>query len=1258
MNSLATPQGNFSDLARLACRVAGVPIALIGHESDGAIELVAKHSLNGMEEEYVVGLCRRMLAEGGRLEVPDIKRDSVAQPPAASDGLERLQFFLGIAVPMGQGGVPWFLVILDRTARRLTPEQRTGLQTICHQIALRHELHRSTTDLAHASAQHERAEEARRQQETFYRTLIESLPAQLALFRKDIDGRFTFVNKRFAELLGRREDEVIGMDDFAFAPPELAGKFREDDLAVIRSGQSLETTERNITPDGQVHWFHVIKTPLFDERREPIGIQGIFWDVTKERAAEQALDHESALLHALLDHAPDAIYFKDKDSRILRASRALANKLGKNEPSELIGKCDTDLFTSEHATQAFADERRIMESGEGMVGFTEKETHSDGRVTYALTDKLPFRDRQGQVIGTFGISRDITPLVRAQEKAEAAERRFRDIIDNARDGIFQTTPDGHYLSANPALALIYGFATPEELIHGRTDIESQVYVDPNRRHEFARLMAEHGVVDQFESQVYRKDGTVIWISENARAVRGPDGKLLYYEGTVENIHEKKLAAQRLEQANAALEVARDAAVESVRTKAQFLANTSHELRTPMNAIIGFTELLLDTPLTIEQRDYADKVRSSARALLTLLNDILDFSKIESGKLTFEKLEFGLRELVEDTAEFMAELAFSKGLRFALWIDHALPEVVTGDPTRVRQILTNLLGNAIKFTPRGEVELRTHLERVEGDEAIIRFEVRDTGVGIPASAQGKIFEAFTQADGSTTRKFGGSGLGLSISRQLSRLFGGEIQFESEEGKGSRFWFTVRLMVARNTMPATVAAVPNLSHVRVLVVESHAASRDSLVHELKPLGVDMEWVGTAAEALVMLRDAANQQRPFEMAFLDLQLPDMDGHALAMEIRESALLNPVRLILLAPLGQRLDPETLRSSGVSGFLVKPIKRIRLYECLRHLSDGGDALTAAFQTRTAVASRVPKMSTALRLLLVEDNLVNQRVAKAQLKRLGHAAEVANNGVEALEKLARGAFQIVLMDCQMPELDGYETTKRVRRAEAEGFYGHRPPHRIIALTANAMAGDRERCLEVGMDDFLTKPIELELLRQALVRASEGLGLSVTVVEEKTSGPAGGAELDKGGGNVLRSEAEPAVALPLESMSEPVLDRKLLETLRLMRQPGEPDEATELIDLFIADLTPRMEAVVHSLDARSVEAAKAATHAIKGSSSNIGGRRFASVAAAMETGLKEGNWELAIRYLPALQSEAATLQRALEAMRSDSTGAGESVGNGS
>lgn len=1246
MNAAAMPEANFADLARLACRVASVPVAVIGFSAEGGVQIAVQTGLSESEEEFARRLCRRMIDEGGRLEVADFKRDTTLEVPDSPEGLERLQFFSGALLPTASGEDPWFLGVFDRAPRRFTPEQRTGLQTIGNQVVLRQELRRSTTDLAHAAARHERSEAALREQETFYRKLIESLPSRLALFRKDIEGRFTFVNRRFCEFLRSTEEKVLGRDDFAFAPPEIARKFREDDMAVIGSGQSFETTERNITPDGCVHWFHVIKTPLYDSKGEPAGIQGIFWDVTKERAAEEALAHESALLHALLDHAPDAIYFKDRESKILRASKALAVKLGRSDPAELIGRTDRELFTAEHADQALADERRIMETGIGMLGFTERETHPDGRVTYALTDKLPFRDQQGNIIGTFGISRDVTALKMAQEraekaqaKAEDAEKKFRDIVENARDGIYQTTQDGHYLSANPALAAIYGFASPDDLIRDRTDIQTQVYVDPGRRAEFERLMSEHGVVDQFESQVYRKDGKVIWISENARAVRGPGGKLLYYEGTVENIHEKKLAAERLEKANAALEEARDEAVESARTKAQFLANTSHELRTPMNAIIGFTELLLDTPLTVEQRDYADKVRSSARALLTLLNDILDFSKIESGKLMVEKLDFHLRHLVEDTAEFMAELAFSKGLRFALWIDHALPRTVRGDPTRVRQVLTNLLGNAIKFTPRGEVELRVLSMAGPKDVVTVRFEVRDTGVGIPAQAQSKIFEAFTQADGSTTRKFGGSGLGLSISRQLAHLLDGDISFESSEGRGSTFRFTLRLGQAAEAAGAETEATTKFPGVRVLIADSHRASSNSLQHELGLLGCAITAVYTAADAITALREATAAGRPFDVAVLDLQLPDLDGHGLAHQIHLDPNLGPTRLILMAPLGQRLDPDVLRAAGIRGFLVKPIKQARLHECLGGVLTRGDALMGALVEKDntqQLKSRVPRMSSTIRLLLVEDNLVNQKVAQAQLRRLGHVADVANNGVEALGMLTRSDYQIILMDCQMPELDGYETTRRIRRNEADSLYGLRRPHHIIALTANAMAGDREKCLEAGMDDFLTKPLELEALRQSLVRGAEVLGIPVLEQGENARPPG----VVSGGGNPV--PAQPAAnPIPAEALAEPVLDSKLLDTLRSMQIPGQPDEAAELIGLFLGDLGPRLDALAKGIANRDADAAKPAAHSLKGSSGNIGARRFAAVAAAVDLALKEGEWQRAAETMPALESAAIELRRTLE-----------------
>jgi PAS domain S-box-containing protein len=1163
---------------------------------------------------------------GDRLEFTDFTRDSDLVPPARSD-VPPLRFFYGLAIPTGSEEEPWFVAVLDRAPRRLTAEQRSGLQTIAQQVLLRHELSRSATSLARTTEEQRRIEAALRESEVFYETLVESLPQNI--FRKDLTGRFTFVNSRFCAIMGRSREEIIGRSDADFFPPELAAKYRADDQQVIDSGQPVELTEINISGDGSKHYVHVIKTPLFDTAGRPAGIQGIFWDVTAEKRAEEALAHERDLLRALLDNAPDAIYFKDAQSRILRASRALAQKFGFNDASALVGKSDADFFSAEHARQALADEQAVMAGGQPILGLTEKETWPDGRATWVLTSKLPLRDAGGRIVGTFGISKDITELKQAQENLERAEANYRSIVENALDGIFQTTPDGHYLSANRALARIYGFNSPDELKAMRTDIEHQLYVDPNRRHEFARLMQEQGQVDQFESQVYRADGSVIWISENARAVRDAQGTLLYYEGTVEDITGKKRAEEALNRANAALAAARDVALESARSKAQFLANTSHEIRTPMNAIVGFTQLLLDTPLTPEQREYAETVRSSSRALLTLLNDILDFSKIESGKVTFEQLDFDPRDTIEDTAELMAELAYSKGLEFSAWLDHGLPRLVRGDPGRLRQVLTNLLGNAIKFTSRGEVGLRVTLVGFHEGRAAMRFEVRDTGIGIAPQAQSKIFEVFTQADGSTTRRFGGSGLGLSISKQLVERMGGGVGFQSREGLGSTFWFTVALEVVPEPNGAPVEEPKIPPGLRILIVDDHLPTQEALRHELEPFKCDCAFATMGEQALEMLREASASGRPFDMALVDLQLPDLDGHTVAGVIAKEPPLAGLKVALMAPLGQRLEPELLRGVGVRGYLVKPVKQARLRDCLELMASGGDGLEAAFQTRRFHRGGATSERPPLRILLAEDNLVNQKVALAQLKRLGYTADVVSNGRRALDALADGAYQIVLMDCQMPELDGYETTHHLRRGEADGLFDHRPPHYIVALTANAMAGDREKCLAAGMDDFLTKPIEVDALSAALHRGAQAWGLTAPGETARTA---------------AASLHRPGISPGAETQGhvEPALDSGLLDGLRAAPAAGGPDEAAELANLFLSDLPRRMEALHTAVSHRDVETARNAAHALKGSASNIGGRRLAATCGELESAAKSADWTKADATLTIANADAEALRAALVA----------------
>jgi two-component system, sensor histidine kinase and response regulator len=527
------------------------------------------------------------------------------------------------------------------------------------------------------------------------------------------------------------------------------------------------------------------------------------------------------------------------------------------------------------------------------------------------------------------------------EALRRAEQKYRSIFENATEGIFQTTPEGKYLSANPALARMFGYDSPKELLADLTDIGSQLYVDPDRRRKFALAIRHDGRIQDFEAQIYRRDKSVIWISENARAVHDEvTGELLYYEGMVQDITSRKSTEDAGKQATAAAEAAN-------RAKSEFLANMSHEIRTPMNGVIGMTGLLLETSLTNEQREFAESIGFSADALLTIINDILDFSKIEAGKLTFELLDFDLAEAVESTLDMLAEGAHGKGIELVSAISPDVPTRLRGDVGRLRQILANLIGNAIKFTESGEIVVQLFKESETETHAGVRFNVQDTGIGIPAETQVRLFQAFSQADGSTTRKYGGTGLGLTISKQLVAMMDGQIGVHSEPGHGSTFWFTILL-------------------------EKQAA---------------------------------------------------DAKA------------PEKTVVAASVPDPSEPNP---------------------------------------------QIEKM----RILLAEDNIVNQKVALGQLRKLRYRADSVANGLEVLAALQLAPYDIILMDCQMPEMDGYEATRVIRKQEQSlgKACSWKSPVYIIAVTANAMQADREKCLATGMDDYLSKPVRPLELRAALERS--------------------------------------------------------------------------------------------------------------------------------------------------------------------------------
>jgi signal transduction histidine kinase/DNA-binding response OmpR family regulator len=670
-----------------------------------------------------------------------------------------------------------------------------------------------------------------------------------------------------------------------------------------------------------------------------------------------------------------------------------------------------------------------------------------------------------------------------------------------------------------------------------------------------------------------------------------------------------------------LATTRDAALAAVRSKADFVATMSHEIRTPLNGVIGMTDLLLATDLDTDQQEMVETLKNSGEFLLTVINDILDFSKIDAGKLDLEVIDFDLRTAVDEVLNILAERASQKDLELIGLVYATTPLQLRGDPGRIRQILFNLIGNAIKFTQEGEIVVDVSVIETATDKTTLRFAVTDTGIGIAPETQRTLFESFTQADSSTTRKFGGTGLGLTICKKLVALMQGEIGVISEKGQGSTFWFSIPFTHSSTSSPPTY---PNatLQGRRMCIVESNDTIRFLLQHYAQSWGMICDVAQNGSEGLALLQQHAKGEHSFDIALLDHTLSETiqeDGISLAKRIRQDSEISHIPLILLTALGKRGEGKLAQHAGFNGYLTKPIRHHQLQQCLQMIL-GSDQQTNSSTTShsstliTRHSVEEAQAQTQVHILLAEDNVVNQKVAVRMLQKIGYRVDVVINGQEAAEAVGRTSYDLVLMDCQMPEMDGLEATRAIRKAEsrnlevrskkAETDHSETPDTLllaahcsrvpIIALTANALSGDRETCLEAGMDDFLTKPIRIEELGTMICKwlpNPEARNLVNQPITEKTR---------------KHSSHLPAC-----------LDDTILENLKALGGEDNPEFFLNVIDQFLSDLPRHLEDIKQAVERQDSEALVKTAHACKGSSRSIGATLLAEMSFALELLGREG-----------------------------------------
>ncbi|HUL51407.1 MAG TPA: PAS domain S-box protein [Candidatus Nitrosotalea sp.] len=1059
--------------------------------------------------------------------------------------------------------------------------------------------------------QRKSAEEVLAKSERRFRALIEKSSDSITMLGPD--GKLLYdAGAPTLRNLGYPEPEVVGrmMSDFLH-PEDIEPIRRLLSELVDRPGTAIAAQYRLRHQSGTHRWIEGTGTNLLSD--PSVGAIVInSRDISDRKQAEEKLRQSEERFSKAFHASPVAISIATlAEGRFIDANESFLRLTGYRR-EELVTR--TALELGIWVDPADRDEVAQRLRREGSIRDVEGRFCTKSGERRESLAALELIELDGELC-ILCLLHDITERKSADAALRKSEERFQLIARATNDTVWDWDLKTDQVWWNEGIKTLFGYSIEEAGYDGSWWDE---HIHPDDKE--AVLSGMRAVIiggDHFWSAEYRyrrANGSYADVFDRGYVLRDDQGNPVRMIGAMMDITDRKRVERELAKA-------RDEAVESARLKSEFLANISHEVRTPLNGIIGMTVLLRDTRLNAQQRGFADTIQSSADALLTIINDILDFSKIEAGKMHFESLDFDLRKTVESTIELLAERAQRKHIELISLINHDAPALLRGDPGRLRQVLTNMVDNAIKFTERGEVLVRVSRDAETDSHATLCFTITDTGIGIREETLPNLFHAFYQADGSTTRRYGGTGLGLAISKQLVEMMGGQIGVESVLGKGSTFWFTVKLEKQVKDKGTIPIPTEKLAGLRILVLDENNVSREALLGQARALMMRPESASAADETIRMMREAVARNDPFRIAILDTQSSGVHPIDLARTIKADPLISSTRLLLLIAPGSASDTAILRAAGFGAFLNKPWEPTSLIERLAGLASASAQHETRFwlnRKETGVAapdSKHPAAQRPLHILVAEDNAINQRVAIGLLEKLGYRAEAVANGKEVLKAVELVQYDIILMDCQLPELDGYKATMEIRRREGAGN-GEVKRVYIIAMTAHAVPGAREKCLAAGMDDYISKPVYLDTLETILRKAVDQ----------------------------VQNPSDPTGLQPPRDRSL-TLDTEMIQMLRDLRRPGRPDPVGELVELFLHETPDRLRELRSSAVQYDAVAMETLAHRLRGCASSVGANRMAELCGEVEEHARTGAIQTASRLLVPLESEFDRVRTALDLEKS-------------